>query len=127
MFSRKNIINDINCANCASYANSFYEYIEVAFQYISTCFYIIFNITRVYFLWIFLHYFASQLYIKWCVPSTIIGFLWSPFMTATPHCQGLRWILYNGANMINHMWMVLGGWICASWLIVEKERNHTDS
>jgi hypothetical protein len=38
----------------------------------------------------------------------------SPFLTATPHCQGLRWVIYNGANIINNMWIVVGTWLCAN-------------
>ena len=72
---------------------------------------IIFKISGIYLLWICLHYFASHLYIKFCVPNTIMGFIMSPFMVATPHCQGLRWIVYNGANFINHMWLLIGAWI----------------
>lgn len=71
----------------------------------------IFKISGIYLLWICLHYFSAHLYIKFCVPSTVIGFIMSPFMISTPHCQGLRWILYNAANVINNMWIILGAWI----------------
>ena len=72
------------------------------------------KIFGVYFAWIGLHYSASHLYVKLCVPDTLFGFLMSPFMTATPHCQGLRWVVTNGASMINNMWIVLGGWLCST-------------
>ena len=72
------------------------------------------KICGVYFAWIALHYSASHLYVKLCVPDTLFGFLMSPFMTATPHCQGLRWVVTNGASMINNMWIVLGGWLCST-------------
>ena len=84
---------------------------------------IFFSVSRIYLLWICLHYVASHLYITFCVPSTIFGFIMSPFMTATPHCLGLRWIVYNAANMINNMWLVLGAWICSTILII----NHNNS
>ena len=84
----------------------------------------IIRVSGIYLLWICLHYVASHLYIKLCVPNTIVGFLMSPFMTATPHCQGLRWIVYNAANMINNMWLILGAWICSTILIVTKENAH---
>jgi hypothetical protein len=86
----------------------------------------IFNISGIYLLWIFLHYVASHLYVKLCVPNTIIGFIMSPFMTSTPHCQGLRWIVYNAANMINNMWSVLGTWICANVLVVMNSNMKND-
>lgn len=65
----------------------------------------------VYLLWIFLHYFAAHLYIHFCVPNTTIGFLMSPIMIKTPHCQGLRWIVYNAAEVVNNMWVLIGSWI----------------
>jgi len=86
----------------------------------------IFKISGIYLLWICLHYIASHLYIKFCVPSTIFGFIMSPFMTATPHCLGLRWIVYNAANMINNMWLVLGAWICSTILIINNDRGDTN-
>ena len=80
----------------------------------------IINISGIYLLWILLHYVASHLYVKFCVPCTLFGFIMSPFMTATPHCQGLRWIVYNAANMINNMWIIFGAWICSTLLIINK-------
>lgn len=87
----------------------------------------IFKISGIYLLWICLHFIASHLYIKLCVPSTIIGFIMSPFMTATPHCLGLRWIVYNAANMINNMWLILGTWICSTILIINNRGPETPS
>jgi len=65
----------------------------------------------IYLVWILLHYFSSHLYIKFCVPNTLLGFIMSPFMISTPHCQGLRWVVYNAANIINNMWILIGAWI----------------
>ena len=87
---------------------------------IKTVKYII-SFSGIYLLWIVLHYFASHLYIKFCVPQTIFGFFISPFLTATPHCQGLRWVVYNGGNVINNMWVIIGTWICSNILIINKE------
>ena len=80
----------------------------------------------VYLLWISLHYFSAQLYIKFCVPNTLVGFIMSPFMISTPHCQGLRWIVYNAANIINNMWILIGAWIYSIIWIFNKE-NATDT
>jgi ABC-type antimicrobial peptide transport system permease subunit len=82
---------------------------------------LIYKIFGIYLLWICLHYFASQLYVKICVPSTLVGFIMSPFMIATPHCEGLRWIIYNAANMINNMWVITGSWICSNLLNFKKQ------
>jgi len=76
----------------------------------------------IYLLWIFLHYSSAHLYIKFCVPNTIIGFIMSPFMIMTPHCQGLRWIVYNAANIINNMWIVIGAWIYSMIWVIGKEK-----
>ena len=83
----------------------------------------IIKVSGMYLLWICLHYVASHLYVKFCVPNNFVGFLMSPFMTATPHCQGLRWIVYNAANMINNMWIVLGAWICSTILIINRNSS----
>ncbi len=87
----------------------------------------IFGVGGIYLLWIFLHYFASHLYVKFCVPTTIVGFLLSPFMVATPHCQGLRWIVYNAANVINNMWILCGTWICSTLLNINTHTPHAHS
>lgn len=73
---------------------------------------IIINISGIYVAWILLHYIASQCYITFCVPNTFYGFVMSPFLAPAPHCQGLRWAIYNGANVIENMWIVLGTWLC---------------
>jgi hypothetical protein len=83
----------------------------------------IINISGIYILWVFLHYIASHLYINFCVPKTMYGFILSPFMIPTPHCQGLRWIVYNGANIINNMWIVLGSWLCSTIVIINNGRR----
>jgi hypothetical protein len=49
-----------------------------------------------------------------------MGFIISPFMTATPHCQGLRWIIFNGANMIHNMWLIVGSWMASVLLIIPQ-------
>ena len=86
------------------------------FLHLQNIFKFIFGVSGIYLAWICLHYFASHLYVNFCVPKTIMGFIFSPFMTATPHCQGLRWVVYNAANMINNMWIVCGTWICSTLL-----------
>jgi hypothetical protein len=80
------------------------------------------SISGIYLLWICLHYVSSHLYVKLCVPNTLWGFIMSPFMTATPHCVGLRWIVYNAAQMINNMWVFLGTWICSTLLVINNNK-----
>jgi hypothetical protein len=100
------------------------ERIYNIFLYLQNIFKFIISVSGIYLAWICLHYLASHLYVKFCVPSTVMGFLLSPFMTATPHCQGLRWVVYNAANMINNMWIVCGTWICTSILNVNTRIPH---
>ena len=72
---------------------------------------IFFSVSRIYLLWIFLHYVASHSYVKFCTPNTISGFIISPFLTSSPHYNGLRWVINNGSNVINNMWLLLGTWL----------------
>lgn len=83
--------------------------------------------TKIYIVWITLHYIASHLYIYLCVPKTIWGFIASPFMSVTPQCQSLRWIIYNGANVINNMWIGLGSWFSALLLSMNSYENNSQS
>lgn len=84
---------------------------------------VLFKVSGIYLLWICLHYFSAHLYIKFCVPDTFIGFLMSPFMVAAPHCQGLRWIVYNAAGIINNMWILIGAWIYSLIWIFNHDSN----
>lgn len=77
------------------------------------CMYWVYAASKVYVLWILLHYFASHLYVYYCVPKTLVGFLVSPFLIASPQCHSLRWLVYNGANIISNMWVILGTWLCS--------------
>ncbi len=79
--------------------------------FLHKCLNIVLKTGGVYMLWICLHYASAHLYVKLCTPSTLLGFILSPFMISTPHCQGLRWIVYNAANIVNNMWVIIGAWI----------------
>jgi len=69
------------------------------------------SVFGLYIAWIALHYASAHLYIYLCVPATVIGFVMSPFIAPSPHCQALRWAIYNGGNSIIAMWVLLGGWM----------------
>lgn len=58
--------------------------------------------------WVTLHYIAPHLYVYFCVPDTIVGFLLSPLYASTPHCYALRWIIYYCGNNIVTMWIIAG-------------------
>ena len=72
----------------------------------------IYRLCGIYFVLILLHYVSSHLYVYLCVPSTWKGFILSPIQTPTPHCVALRYIIYNGGENINKMWILIGIWVC---------------
>ena len=71
---------------------------------------LVLDVVGIFFLWICLHYAASHLYTNFCVPLTCIGFIISPFVVPTPHCQAFRWMISNGSSHITAMWMTFGTW-----------------
>jgi len=70
----------------------------------------------VYIMWITLHYMSSHFYIHLCVPASILGFLTSPLLATSYHCQGLWWLVNQGRNSIHAMWLILGSWITTNYL-----------
>lgn len=70
-----------------------------------------------YITWILLHYTCSHLYMYFCVGNTFYSFIVSPFIAATPFCQGLNWVIYVGSQQINGMWVALGTWLTAKILM----------
>lgn len=100
-----------------------YKILIKASTFLLKTFVILFKVSGIYLLWICLHYFSAHLYVKFCVPNTFIGFFMSPFMMATPHCQGLRWIVYNAAGIINNMWILIGAWIYSTIWIFNRDCN----
>lgn len=61
--------------------------------------------------WMIAHFIASHIYVKLCVPATVIGVLMSPFMAASAQCVGIRWVITTGGNNICTMWSLLGLWV----------------
>jgi hypothetical protein len=103
-----------------------YHFLNICWNFVCKVITFLIRVSGVYFLWICLHYFSAHIYINFCVPSTFIGFIMSPFMVSTPHCQGLRWIVYNAASIINNMWILIGAWIY-SIIWIYKENHSEDS
>ena len=65
----------------------------------------------IYILYCILHYFIPHIYVYFCVPVTIYGFIISPFMSQAPHCIGLRWALTTVGNNIASMFVLIAAWI----------------
>lgn len=95
----------------------------ISVRYIQRIIKIFLSISGFYFIWILLHYFASHLYVKLCVPNTFFGFIISPFLITTPYCIGLRWLIQTGATSINNMWIIFGTWICSNILNMNTNTN----
>jgi|LakMenE01Jun11ns_1017448.scaffolds.fasta_scaffold9895940_1 hypothetical protein len=106
-------------------AGQIYNFSITIYKFFIKTLLVILKSSGIYLLWICLHYFSAHLYIKFCVPDTIVGFLMSPFMISTPHCQGLRWIVYNSTGVINNMWILIGAWIYSIIWICNKD-NHVE-
>lgn len=69
------------------------------------------NILRVIFVYlgyIVLHYLCVHTYQYTCVPTTFRGFLMSPLMASSPHCRGMRWVIYEMGSKIDLMWITVG-------------------
>jgi hypothetical protein len=75
----------------------------------------------IYIAWIIIHYGASHFYIYFCVPASILGFLASPFIATSQHCQALRWVIHQGGNSINAMWLIFGTWIAKYLVPISRE------
>jgi hypothetical protein len=82
-----------------------------------------YHASKLYLLWIILHYFSANLYVRLCTPNTLVGFLSSPFVIASPQCRALRWVMFNGALTIDNMWFVLGLWLCTKILLPKIIRD----
>lgn len=76
-------------------------------------------ISKVYIIWITIHYISCQLYVHYCVPSGVTGYLMSPFLVSSPQCKALRWAFYTGGNIIDNMWNYLGVWASTQLLKIE--------
>ena len=61
------------------------------------------------------HYVSAHLYVWWCVPFGVKGYVMSPFLTLSPHCQFLRWVTYNGGVCINACWVLFGSWLISKF------------
>ena len=84
---------------------------SVAFVWLYNTTLVVFNVCKVYLLWIFLHHVGMQIYIKYCAPPTLIGMIMYPFLASTPHCKAIRWVIYNSGITFDNMFSLLTVWI----------------
>jgi hypothetical protein len=76
------------------------------------------NSFGIYLLWIIIHYISIHLYVYFCAPSSVYGFMISPFLASAIHCKALNWAIYNSSTIIDYMWVLLGTWICSKIVFV---------
>jgi hypothetical protein len=71
----------------------------------------VYTISIPYLFWFILHYCSAHLYTSYCVPLSMSGLLWSPLLISSPHCKAFRWVLHNGGNSLDSMWILIGTWL----------------
>ena len=76
----------------------------------------IYDVAGIFILWIIIHYVSANLYSNFCAELTVYGFVKSIFVSQTPHCIAMRWIIYNGGNAINSMWISFALWITTKFI-----------
>jgi hypothetical protein len=79
-------------------------------QYITSASKWFVDVAGIFLMWIIIHYIASNLYASFCAELTLFGLIKSVFVAQAPHCVAMRWIVYNGGNVINNMWLSIGMW-----------------
>ena len=72
-----------------------------------------YNMSKIYFMWVFIHYISVYLYTHYCVPFTLFGIIMSPLLITSHHCKALRWAINTGAGTLDVMWILIGTWICS--------------
>lgn len=81
------------------------------------------HILYIYIGWIILHYTTPHLYVHWCVPANLLGFIISPFIAQTPHCQALRWSIFYGGEKIITMWILFGAWLYQKIVEINEKKD----
>ena len=93
------------------------QFMKNLFHHIKS--YIIDTNIWIYLLWVSLHYISSHLYVYYCTPIGVIGFVYSLFVGPTPFCYALSWAIFNGNQSLFNIWSILGA-ICVKYLSLAK-------
>jgi len=83
------------------------EYYQTLYNYVTP----FLSLFGIYIVWICIHYLSPRLYVSYCVPATIIGFIYSPFLAQSPHCIALRWAISKSGESIYNMFGILSMWL----------------
>lgn len=65
----------------------------------------------IYIAWVCIHYVSPRLYVSYCVPATITGFIYSTFLAQSPHCIALRWAISKSGESIYNMFGIFSMWL----------------
>ena len=90
---------------------------EEEITFVTETFVAVYRATSIYIVWVSIHYGSAHLYANWCAPIGWQGFLYSPFLAASPHCKALQWTIYNGGNTMEYMWATFGLWLLTKLLV----------
>jgi len=88
-----------------------YNYLFIILDFIKWNLNQLWNVGKIYIIWILVYYIASQLYFIYCVPLTVMGFMTAPILVTSPYCMAFRWCITHGAEVITSMWLILGTWL----------------
>uniref|UniRef100_A0A6C0KJ51 Uncharacterized protein n=1 Tax=viral metagenome TaxID=1070528 RepID=A0A6C0KJ51_9ZZZZ len=64
----------------------------------------------IYLIWSIVHVIACTTYIKLCAPMTIFGIMTSGFMTTTPHCKAINWVIVSTSHMFDKWFISFSTW-----------------
>jgi len=87
-----------------SYATTAFHYFKCIRENIPT-------IVCLYFGIVLAHFACSNIYPTWCCNNSLYGFIMTPFMIVTPHCEALRWIIHYTGEQIRNVWLWIGGYL----------------
>jgi len=79
-------------------------------EQIFNLFNVLYQVTKIWFFWMFVHWITVQLYAYLCAHQSFMGFLTMAFLTQTPHCKALQWLFVTSKDNIIQMWIVFGTW-----------------
>ena len=102
-----------NNATISTSNTSTTEYSNIIVRSASNIVLIAYDASKIYLLWAFLHFCASQLYVPTCSPYSFWGFIITPILAVTPQCKALRWVISTGGSTMETMWVILGVWLCS--------------
>jgi hypothetical protein len=85
------------------------------------------NMAGFYLLWISIHFAAAHLYVKYCTPYTVFGFIVSPLINSAPHCVAFRWCISYGSTTITTMWVVVGTWLASKFTLMVANDKSTQT